>query len=122
MTINGRVLRYLAQHPRAHSQFQASGLLPELRQVSSPLIALLESMEPARRRLYQGVIVGPRLGYKNIQRAFTDAQELLSFLKPFPEALPNDWCPGLDLQLGGQAASLGEADLAACCRKHPPPR
>ena len=50
--------------PRAMMDFQATGKLPQVDVRSSPLITLIESINPRARVLITAVKLVPELGYK----------------------------------------------------------
>lgn len=76
-----RAIRTMMRSPRAMMDFQATGKLPQVDVRSSPLITLIESINPRARVLITAVKLVPELGYKGGIR-FQNLAQALNWLKP----------------------------------------
>ncbi|MFK4705856.1 hypothetical protein ABIC83_002695 [Roseateles asaccharophilus] len=82
--VSPKQLHRLATNPHDLMRFQATGKLPSGIKPDSPLIRLLESIEPALRLRILGLRVDASLGYQG-SRIFANAEQALSWAKPSNE-------------------------------------
>ncbi|QCT95376.1 hypothetical protein FEV13_00015 (plasmid) [Stutzerimonas degradans] len=79
--MDSRTLYNLATNPQALMRLRTTGHLPAVRNPSSPLITLLQTLHPRERLQITGVTVGSSLGYTGCRR-FHNAQQVLNWLVP----------------------------------------
>lgn len=115
---NSQKYRELARNPRAFMEYQRTGNLPQGVRPDSPLIRLIESIPPAKRGQYLGVVVSEQLGYTG-RRVFHDAHRALHWLKPSAEVFGS--FPAESHRLKHFSKTLTLADLEACCSRSPSP-
>lgn len=113
---NSQKYRELARNPRAFMEYQRTGNLPQGVRPDSPLIRLIESIPPAKRGQYVGVVVSDKLGYTG-RRVFHDAHQALNWLKPSAEVFGS--FPAESHRLKHFSKTLTLADLSACCSRSP---
>lgn len=82
--MNSDQMKKLIRSPMAMMRYQTTGQLPKGIKPKSPLITLLESINPADRGRIVGVRVGSELGY-NGTRQFHTAAQALRWIKPKEE-------------------------------------
>lgn len=124
--MDSRTLHRLATNPKALMEFRANGRLPVVIQPTSPLITLLQSLQPRERLRITSVTISAPLGYTG-SRIFQNAQQALNWLVPAgsPSNVPSlSWQDKrfrrpLTVDDLGQYATV-PADVAeAWCRRHP---
>lgn len=74
-------IRVLMRNPSHQFRYYATGQLPEVTKLDSPLIQLLESIPPMKRGHIVGVTLSSDLGY-HCNLKFHTASDLLHWLKP----------------------------------------
>lgn len=110
--IDTKTLNHLLRHPKQMMDYQASGKLPQLASPSSPLITLLQSINPNERRMITALRVGQSLGYTS-NNLFQNAAQALSWLKPAYSA--TDY-PSESHQIKRFTKALTIDDLASCAQ------
>lgn len=110
-------MRILARNPQAQMLFQATGRLPDVEQPRSPLIDLLERIEPRYRQMILGVTLSPALGYHSGQ-CFPTAEALYRWLKPSEWVDPSRYA-AKSFRLAGFNQMLEVCDLLAAAKKYP---
>lgn len=76
-----RAIRLMLRNPMDMIRFRATGALPTPANPQSPLIMLLESINPRDRSRITAVVIGPDLGYQGVHR-FHNLAQALNWLKP----------------------------------------
>ncbi|MDF5950265.1 hypothetical protein P4193_01175 [Pseudomonas aeruginosa] len=89
-----------------------TGRVPEFKKPESPLITLLESINPRDRLAITAVVIGPALGYSG-RRCFQNAAQALNWLKPQYTAASY---PSESWRIKRFAQRLGIDDLAECAQ------
>ncbi len=110
--IDSKTLNHLLRHPKQMMDFQATGKLPQLAAPSSPLITLLQSINPHERRMITSIRIGQGLGYTSNQ-LFQNAAQALAWLKPAYSAISY---PSESHQNKRFSKILTIDDLAACAK------
>ena len=82
--MNSAQLKKLMRSPSAMVRYQMTGQLPKRVRPKSPLITLLEAVNPGDRGRIGGVRIGPELGY-NGSRQFQTVAQALRWIKPNEE-------------------------------------
>lgn len=124
--MDSRTLHRLATNPKALMEFRASGRLPAENQPSSPLITLLQSLQPRERLRIAPVTISLPLGYTG-SRIFQNAQQALNWLLPAgsPRNVPSQSWQDKRFRRSLTVDDLGQhatvpADVAeAWWRRHP---
>lgn len=115
--MNSAQLKKLMRSPSAMARYQMTGQLPKGVRPKSPLITLLEAINPGDRGRIIGVRIGPELGY-NGSRQFQTVAQALRWIKPNEEvfdSFPADsWC------MRHFQKRLTIDDLAEHCANMPP--
>ncbi len=109
-------VKKLMRSPEAMARFRMTGQLPQGVKPKSPLITLLEAINPGDRGRIVGVRVGPELGY-NGSRQFHTAAQALRWAKPKDEVF--DSFPAASWQMGRFQKKLTIDDLAEQCANMP---
>lgn len=116
--MNARMTCYLMSHPQAWMKFRATGQLPEVVEVTSPLIRFLESMPPRERVQWSGIGHLRDLGYDH-PGGFQNASQLLHWLKPEDELIGNESSPAETRKIKSFSRTITREMFAACCERHP---
>ncbi|EMZ44862.1 hypothetical protein OFL75_18715 [Pseudomonas aeruginosa] len=110
--VDRKALHLIARNPRLHAQYVRTGRVPEFKKPESPLITLLESINPRDRLAITAVVIGPALGYSG-RRCFQNAAQALNWLKPQYTAASY---PSESWRIKRFAQRLGIEDLAECAQ------
>ena len=116
--MDSRTMNRLAKNPRDMMRYQTTGRLPQTKTPDSPLIRLLESIPPRERLRYQGILVSRELGY-NANFRFTNAEQLLKWIKPSDRMFADEPFPAESRQIAGFNKPLTIEDLKAACTQAP---
>lgn len=114
--MNSRQASWIARHPKALMDYQTQGKLPRMVRPDSPLITLLESINPRDRLRIRGVRLSPKLGYQTAQQ-FQNAEQLYRWLKPRPEMIEGEPFPAESFRIKRFAKRLVSDDLKDHCAK-----
>lgn len=112
--MNQKQMRYITRNPRALMEFQATGRLPRMLRLDSPLIRLLEQYTPRQRTQMRGVSLHPDLGYQTGMR-FNTGEQLYRWLKPSAEVLDCENIPAESYRNKRFNRVLIEDDLRKHC-------
>jgi hypothetical protein len=110
--IDSKTLNHLLRNPKQMMDFQATGKIPQLAEPKSPLITLLQSINPNERRMITSVRIGQGLGYTS-NKLFQNAAQALTWLKPGYSAASY---PSESHQDKRFAKVLTIDDLASCAK------
>lgn len=116
--VNPKQVRELARNPTAFVKFQATGQLPRLMRPQSPLITLLEAIQPRYLSHIIGVTVGPQLGYAG-SRKFHTAAQALHWIRPDQEVLAARSFPAESSRMKPFNKTLHLEDLLEHCSSWP---
>lgn len=119
MSISSRMLSYLASHPVDFMKFRATGRLPTVEKVTSPLIRFLEAMPPRERLQWRQIGRLDTVGYATSFQ-FENAERLLRWLKPQEELIGNESTPAESFKIGQFQRPVTREMFAACCKISPP--
>lgn len=84
--VSSKQLRHMMRHPAALMKFQATGQAPRVMRPASPLIALLDAINPGDRVRIKGVRIDAGLGYEG-SRDFHTAEQALRWVRPDAEMI-----------------------------------
>ncbi len=124
--MDSRTLHRLATNPKALMEYHGTGRLPVVNPPSSPLITLLQSLQPRERLRIASVTISLPLGYTG-SRIFQNAQQALNWLLPAgsPRNVPSQSWQDKRFRRALTVEDLGHhatvpADVAeAWWRRHP---
>ena len=114
--MNSDQMKKLIRSPMAMMRYQTTGQLPKGIKPQSPLITLLEAINPADRARIVGVRVGQELGYSG-SRQFHTAAQALRWIKPKEEVF--DGFPADSWIIRHFQRRLTIDDLAGHCANMP---
>ncbi len=116
--MNQLQIRHLMKNGAAYSKFCATGKLPSTFTPKSPLIDLLERINPHERLRLRGLTVNAELGYTG-SRQFQNAQQALTWCKPANEVLESASCPAESWRIKVFRQTLSVEQLLAHCTSVP---
>lgn len=96
--VSPKQLHRLATNPMAHMRFQATGQLPRTVTPESPLIDLLDAINPRDRAGIVGLTINQSLGYQS-SRQFHNGEQALRWVRPSREMLDSESWPAESCRL-----------------------
>lgn len=116
--MNSKQLNHMMRHPAKWVKFQATGQLPRLVRLDSPLIRLLEQIPPRDRLAIRGLQLDQRLGYSGSRR-WDNAEQALNWIRPAQEMIEGEFFPAESWRIKAFPGPVTLSTLLACAETFP---
>ena len=113
-----RQLHRIATNPTDYIRFATTGRLPQVVRPKSPLIQLLEQLNPRDRMRISGLTVSPPLGYAGTRR-FANAEQALNWIRPRSEMLEGESWPAESWRVKSFVGPVSLTALLECAASYP---